>query len=122
MKLLLRLIFIIFALTGCHAMMLHPVPSLCSNVCLSQLNQCKIECRNNCSTCSRFEIAQAADAFKHYVYEQRMKGARVIRSLNSYRDPLQCRKTTCNCVQDFQVCHQACTGFIHKELKVPPVC
>jgi hypothetical protein len=42
--------------------------------------------------------------------------------LNSYRDPLQCRKVTCNCHADYQVCIQSCSGVIHKQLRVASAC
>jgi hypothetical protein len=42
--------------------------------------------------------------------------------LPSYKDPLQCRKVTCSCVQDYHTCLAACRGTIHTALRVAPVC
>jgi hypothetical protein len=35
----------------------------------------------------------------------------VSRDLNSYRDPLQCRKVTCDCLADNNVCKASCRGL-----------
>lgn len=45
-----------------------------------------------------------------------------MRELNSYRDPLQCRKVTCDCLSDFAICKKGCTGVIPTKLQAVPYC
>jgi hypothetical protein len=94
----------------------------CDMVCKKQLVTCQKYCRNNCVQCDTYAMQQTSDRYHRYVNEQSMRGGLFIRRLNSYRDPLQCRKTTCNCAIDYQTCSQSCRGVIHKQLAAPSVC
>ena len=65
---------------------------------------------------------RAAREYSHYKNQQKIQGIGIVRQVNSYRDLLQCRKTTCECPTDYQTCIQTCTGKIPKRLQVAPSC
>ena len=94
----------------------------CQLICKQHLISCEKSCRNNCNYCETYANHKAKNRYAHYINEQDIRGGLVIRRLNSYRDPLQCRKSTCNCSTDYQVCVQSCGGVVHKLLTAPPVC
>jgi len=94
----------------------------CKMACIGQQHISQIICRNVCVQCTHYAKQTAKYAYHHYVYEQIVKGDFITRNLNSYRDPLQCRKTTCSCAADYDVCIQACGGIIQKQLTVPGTC
>ena len=93
----------------------------CKEVCQQHLALCQKTCRNNCVQCHAYAASKSLKAYRNYAHEQCVRGAMRIRQLNSYHDPLQCAKTTCNCSADYQVCRQSCSGFIHKQLLAPPL-
>lgn len=70
----------------------------------------------------RKSINSAMKSYGRYVHEQEVQGGMVIQELKSYRDPLQCRKVSCNCMADYNVCVQGMSGIIHKRLQVNPAC
>ena len=88
----------------------------CTMSCVQRLDLCKRTCTNNCPNCSAASTARATEHYKHFVHQKQIEGGIITRELNSYRDPLQCRKVTCNCPMDFITCKQGCTGIIHKQL------
>lgn len=94
--------------------------------CLAQCNQsfksCSTLCVNNCATCSAKANRDMIENYSEYVHEERVEGGYVMRRLKSYRDPLQCRKVSCNCSADLSICEQSCTGVIHKQLRAVPYC
>lgn len=94
----------------------------CSQGCEIKQEKCQESCRNNCVQCSAHANQTSKLSYRQYQREQVIRGGTIARQLKSYRDPLQCRKTTCNCKADYQVCIQACGGKIHKELRAAPVC
>jgi len=94
----------------------------CKAGCDHRAAACQKVCRNNCAQCRAYTHQTAAGNYRHYVHEQSVKGNLIARELQSYRDPLQCRKITCSCSADHQVCMQSCGGVIHKHLQVAPVC
>jgi hypothetical protein len=94
----------------------------CKAVCQHRMQICGKNCINNCSQCSYDSNQKTLQRYARYVHEQCVKGKKVIRRLKSYQDPLQCRKTTCNCAADYHLCNQSCSGSIHKQLLAPPVC
>lgn len=94
----------------------------CQLSCKAHFETCRKTCRNNCEVCQTIAIKSAAKDFFEYQREQRIKGERFARDLNSYRDPLQCRKITCCCPADYAICTQSCVGVLHKELRVAHTC
>lgn len=94
--------------------------------CIQQCQIKKTACQNACSTsCKQCEAdvnASMIKRYKTYVHEQCVQGERVALQLQSFRDPLQCRKTSCDCLADFRVCVGACRGNIRKSLQVTPFC
>lgn len=94
----------------------------CQMTCAKHFEFCSQNCVDNCPTCSWKSGQSAAANFSKYVNEQKVQGKKVMRELNSYRDPLQCRKVTCDCVADLMACKQSCSGVIHKRLQAIPNC
>lgn len=94
----------------------------CNMTCVTHFEFCKQNCVNNCPNCSCAAKQKAGVNFTKYVYENKVQGKKVMRELNSYRDPLQCRKVTCNCVADLMICKQSCSGVIQKRLRAVPNC
>ena len=116
----LRLFFCILLLVlhGCNSNTTISAQELqqCQQSCMQHFDFCKKNCVNNCPTCSWESQRRAANNYKKYVNEQKIEGKQIMRELNSYRDPLQCLKVTCNCMADFMACKQSCTGGVSKRL------
>ncbi|CDZ79143.1 hypothetical protein BN59_03461 [Legionella massiliensis] len=111
-----------FLLASC----LHrPVPAntaSCIASCESRLAACTKVCRNNCGQCSAAAGQTAARNYGYYEHEKMEQGKIIALQLNSFRDPLQCRKVTCNCQADYAICRQSCGGAITKRLEHAPLC
>lgn len=90
--------------------------------CTQQYQQCKRDCINNCPNCVKKMLYATGKRYQRYLHEEKIQGKMPARELNSYRDPLQCTKVTCNCEADHQICMQASTGIIRKGLKAMPLC
>ena len=89
----------------------------CQAQCIKQNSACLKVCDNSCSHCMVPAYATAERHYAQFIHQQMLQGGLVARDLKSYRDPLQCLKTTCNCHADNEQCAQACTGIIHKRLQ-----
>lgn len=96
--------------------------SQCKATCTHRFYSCKKSCVDSCVNCSLSAHATASNHYSQYRHEERLTGGIIARELNSYRDPLQCRKTTCDCIVDLETCNQNCTGIIQKRLKVVHSC
>ena len=94
----------------------------CIASCQTRLATCGKLCKNNCPRCKANSRCHTKKHYCKYVHEERVKGGFVARELNSYRDPLKCRKVSCNCQADYSACYQSCGGVIRKQLKVAPTC
>lgn len=94
----------------------------CQNTCLTRLAYCEKSCDNSCVQCCKKSVLDAENRYDHYYHEQKIKGTWLMRELLSYRDPLQCIKTTCNCMSDFKLCLQSNSKQINKHLQVLPAC
>lgn len=115
------IVLALMALSGCHIGKSTELAS-CIQSCKAKSEICETKCKNNCTNCSYCSDKEAAHSFLRYKHQQCVKGSKIARDLQSYRDPLKCRKTTCNCSADLNVCIQSCKGVIHKRLQVPPTC
>lgn len=115
---------LLFSLLGCASKTTLKEQALlqCKATCMQHFEFCKHNCVDNCPTCSWNATRQSTANFSKYVREQQVEGKKVMRELNSYRDPLQCRKVTCDCVADLMVCKQSCSGVIRKRLQAIPNC
>ena len=89
----------------------------CHLQCNVNLDNCKNHCRNNIHECETLANLQAATRFKKYKKQQLIQGIVINEELQSFKDPLQCRKVTCSCQEDYRVCKQSCRGKIYKNLK-----
>ncbi|KTC66138.1 acyltransferase (plasmid) [Legionella adelaidensis] len=115
--------FLFLLLASCHrSVEVVHYQVACKLVCLKKFDACINNCRDSCSNCSACSSKATANSYKQYVHEELVQGGFLVRQLNSYRDPLKCRKPTCNCKADRRVCEQSCEGVIHKRLQVPPTC
>lgn len=94
----------------------------CQSLCEKRFDKCNQNCRNNCQQCVAYAKQKASENYLYYQHEQYLKGGVIARDLQSYRDPLQCRKITCSCPADFELCMQSCGGIIQKRLQAAPVC
>lgn len=94
----------------------------CKASCQQKSVQCNKTCRNSCSQCQAYVRQYSAEHFRRYAQEEYVKGGQIARDVRSYSDPLQCRKTSCSCAADYQMCMQSCGGVIHKQLQAAPVC
>lgn len=90
----------------------------CDKACQTRWNQCNHLCDQNSALCNAKADAVAAVHFNHYKRQQCVKGEGITLELKSFRDPLACTKTTCECAQDYDVCRQSCQGSIYKRLQV----
>ncbi|WP_133127460.1 acyltransferase [Legionella nagasakiensis] len=124
MYIMIRLIFcfVFILLASCTKQTPASGQAGCRISCEKQFNECKAVCTNNCRRCSTCTDLSAAKSYNQYKHEQCMQGGIIARELKSYRDPLQCRKTTCNCLADYRMCVQSCAGTIQKRLQVAPTC
>ena len=94
----------------------------CKSFCIRDSNICHKTCQDNCVACNHQAHMAARDWYQHFVKEQTVQGGMITRNINSYKDPLQCRKITCNCDVDYLICTQKCSGLIHKELQNQNLC
>jgi hypothetical protein len=94
----------------------------CKAACLEQLKTCNATCDDDCEQCVADAKMAASRDYETFIHQQTVQGGLISRDLNSYRDPLQCVKTTCNCRADFHQCLESCTGIIHKRLQSPLTC
>jgi hypothetical protein len=90
---------------------------LCQAHCDQRYQGCAQNCDDNERICKIKNNAITAVHFARYQQQQNVKGQIVAEELSSFRDPLACRKTTCDCDQDKNICKQACRGVIHKRLQ-----
>lgn len=58
---------------------------------------CIKNCNNDCRRCMHFAKLAAQKKYFNYRQEQFIKGSIRILQLNSFKDPLQCKKITCDC-------------------------
>ena len=128
MQVIFRILFsmVFIALMGCahqgELVLKHKSQKMCYNACLERVNACGRLCHNDCKTCAYVSHGQAKHRFDRFIKELLVKGGILSRELNSFHDPLQCRKPTCDCLADYNVCMQACKGTIYKQLQVPSAC
>jgi hypothetical protein len=94
----------------------------CIQQCEVKKKACQKVCSTSCKQCEAEANTSMTKRYKTYVHEQCVQGERVALQLQSFRDPLQCRKTSCDCPADYRACVGACRGNIRKSLQVTPFC
>ena len=109
-------------LVGCMSNANFNARVACKASCQERFNACNAVCQNGCKQCAARADNEAAWHYHEYKQEQCVQGREVVRELKSYRDPLQCRKTTCECPTDYRACAAACSGKIPKRLVKAPAC
>lgn len=80
----------------------------CQSQCHMLHANCRAICVNSFPKCVAKGRRVAAINYTDYIHQQRVAGKPVNRDLNSYYDPLQCTKTTCDCQADRRACDRAC--------------
>ena len=122
----LTLFLLVMMLSACvfHAHSPGNTPlTACMMKCQQSALQCKKTCYNNCPGCCRRANSMANKNFSRYKHEEIVKGGQVVRQAKSYRDPLKCKKTSCDCRADYQICVQTCGGVrLRKTLQAVPQC
>lgn len=119
-------IILVLGLLGCQGIqknsLVNQPMEQCKLTCAHHLEFCKQNCVNNCPNCSGESLRRTQINYMNYVHEKNIEGKKVMRELNSYRDPLQCRKVSCDCISDFAICTHSCTGLITMNLQPIPYC
>jgi len=124
MRLIIRTIFVAVSLllSACLHQVTNPHLPPCQSQCEQRFNACQVSCNNSCEQCLTLSTGKAALHHTYYTHEKEIQSAWIIHDRTSFKDPLQCRKVTCACSADRQVCMQACGGSIPKQLRVAPLC
>lgn len=115
-------VYLLVACTNQALMTKHAERLSCKMACQQRLKRCQQICRDDCYTCFKEVQKTVNRSYDQYIHELKTQGGVNSRELNSFKDPLQCRKTSCDCSADYEVCAQSCTGLIHKNMKVPSAC
>ncbi|PJD93597.1 MAG: acyltransferase [Legionella sp.] len=89
----------------------------CYANCVKKCKHCLDVCDQNTTVCQAKADAMAAVHFSQYRHQQNVQGELTMAELKSFRDPLACLKTTCDCVQDKRVCQQSCDGKVYKRMQ-----
>src|SRR3990167_10431710 len=123
----LVLVIIALSLTSCAVYKEHheivTKRAECHRECQEKLRHCLSVCHNSLRDCSNSSYYHAQLQHKKYKHEQLVQGKDLVLELKSFRDQLQCQKTTCECLEDVRVCRQYCDGRIRKRFQVvPPPC
>jgi len=93
----------------------------CYSDCGARFRYCSTVCDQNAKYCNEKADALAAVHFNQYRRQQAVIGALATLEMNSFRDPLACLRSTCECTKDYEVCRASCRGHIYKRLqKVAP--
>lgn len=128
MKALIRLFgcIMMLGLVAC-TLMKHPLSKTqnvaqCKQACYERFKSCSKVCEASCPKCLKGSCLTAAKNYRNYVHEKIIQGDIIAREMKSYRDPLQCLKTTCNCTSDAYTCVEGCTGVIQKRLQPQTNC
>ncbi len=94
----------------------------CVARCEIQMKHCQKICTDNCQQCEKEAVNRTRENHERYLRERCIEGKSFILRLQSYHDPLECRKMTCNCSADLRVCVESCRGRIHKQIQVEKSC
>lgn len=95
---------------------------ICIAQCEVQMKHCQKACKDNCQQCEKKAVRRTRENHERYLRERCIEGKSFILRLQSYHDPLECRKMTCNCAADLRVCVESCRGRIHKQIQVEKSC
>lgn len=90
--------------------------------CAKEWIECQQICEDSCQQCLKESRITAMKDYADYLRQQQIQGGYILKLPRSYRDPLQCTKTTCNCTADYNICVQASGGMVQKRLIVNKEC
>lgn len=84
----------------------------CIETCNKTKQNCQNMCTNDTSLCQKNMMLQAKLEYGDYIKEKRTEGSQINRDLNSFYDPLQCSKISCDCDRDYRACYRMCGGKV----------
>ncbi|WP_367605652.1 acyltransferase [Legionella sp. W05-934-2] len=94
----------------------------CLQSCEQINRSCLSQCKDSCRICQKEADKQAWKSYEEYYQRMKIQGTYRPRDWLSFRDPLKCRKVSCSCPGDLNVCIQQCGGEIKKKLLATPYC
>jgi hypothetical protein len=123
MKLLKKYLFIlgVILLAGCSAKYekyyTYEFPpsedgKQCIQQCMKTKDRCLSLCTNDQDLCHKNSWLQADKEYQRYVKERQLVGRSINRDMNSFYDPLQCSKVSCDCESDYRACYRMCGGVV----------
>ena len=84
----------------------------CVQICHETKTNCSKMCNNDTQLCQRNQLDHATIAYQSYIKERKVEGDVINRDLNSFYDPLQCSKVSCDCERDYRACYKMCGGKV----------
>jgi len=112
----------LWLLSGCQHQWSNPEQKTCLNACYEKNRYCHKICQTDCPHCCKYTKMQGLHFYRRYLKRCRIEGKPAFSSLQSFYDPLQCNKNSCDCQKDFLLCQQSCHGKIPKRLKTYKFC
>jgi len=91
-------------------------------ICKQQYQHCEQVCVDSCHLCKKNSKVVAMKKYALYLRQQQIQGDFITKLHRSFRDPLQCAKTTCNCMADYNICMQGQMGMVQKRYGVQRSC
>ena len=80
----------------------------CKDVCQHKSQNCQKVCGDDGRHCLENVMTHTKESYARYVAQQRVQAKDIALELQSFRDPLQCKKITCDCLADARLCAKAC--------------
>jgi len=89
----------------------------CKQICRQHWRQCGVDCKRDAMHCAVAQSNAMAREYAVYMQQQIVQGRSIALEQDAFRDPLFCRKLTCDCDADKLVCMQICAGKIRQRLE-----
>ena len=80
----------------------------CKDTCQYNSQNCHKLCSDDARNCQANVMANTKASYARYVCQQKVQANDIALELQSFRDPLQCKKITCDCLADARLCAKAC--------------
>ena len=84
----------------------------CKDICQQQSLKCQNLCNNDARHCQAIVMDKTLESYSKYVHQQRVQANDIALELQSFRNPLQCKKITCDCLADLRMCVKFCNVHI----------
>ncbi len=105
-------ILLVLLLISCVSLENQRTMRVCKDICQQQSLKCQKLCNNDARHCQAFVMGNARKSYAKYVHQQRLQANDIALELQSFRDPLQCKKITCDCLADARMCVKFCNVHI----------